>query len=94
MKNANKSKGTKHCAEFTIIGTVIKIYHGKTADYATVKVQPDPEDYYDTFRVALPKEYGIEENDTCTFTGTITTFFDREKKAQQINFNATTCTPL
>ena len=94
MKSTNKkTAGAADSAAFTITGSVEKVYAGRDADYASVKVQPDPEGYYDLYRVAVAKEVGVEVGDEITCTGTMTTFFDRTKKIQTINFNATTVKP-
>ena len=94
MKTAKKqTTGRADGATFEITGEVTKVYSGKEADYATVKVQPDPEGYYDLYRVACAKEVGVEEGDEITASGTISTFFDRTKKVQTINFNATSVKP-
>lgn len=93
MKTMNKKTAGIDSATFIITGTVEKVYVGRDADYASVKVQPDPNDYYDMFRVAIAKEVGVEVGDEITCTGTMTTFFDRVKKNQEINFNATSVRP-
>ena len=94
MKSTNKkTAGAADSVAFTITGCVEKVYAGRDADYASVKVQPDPEGYYDLYRVAVAKEVGVEVGDEITCTGTMSTFFDRTKKIQTINFNATTVKP-
>lgn len=94
MKTTYKKPARTDCATFVITGSVTKVYDGRDADYATVKVQPDPSDYYDLYRVAVAKEVGVEVGDEITCTGTISTFFDRETKKQTINFNATSVKPV
>lgn len=95
MKSTNKkTAGAADSAEFAITGSVVEVYAGRDADYASVKVQPDPDDYYDLYRVAVAKEVGIEVGDEITCTGTMTTFFDRQKKTKTINFNATSVKPV
>jgi hypothetical protein len=89
----NQTTGCADGATFVITGEVTKVYSGKQSDYATVKVQPDLCDYYDLYRVACPKDVSVEEGDEITASGTISTFFDRTKKVQTINFNATSVKP-
>lgn len=91
--NRRQTTGRADGATFEITGEVTKVYNGKEADYATVKVQPDPDAYYDLYRVACAKEVGVEEGDEITAAGTLSTFFDRTKKVQTINFNATSVKP-
>lgn len=95
MKATKKttSTGRADSATFEISGTVEKVYNGKYADYASIRVTPEPEGYYDLYRVAVAKEIGIEEGDEVTCTGQMSTFFDRQKKTQTINFNATSVKP-
>lgn len=94
MKATKKqTTGRADSATFEVTGEVTKVFSGRDADYATVKVQPDPKGYYDLYRVACAKEVGIEEGDEITAMGTISTFFDRTKKVQTINFNATSVKP-
>lgn len=93
MKSTNKKTAGTDSAAFVITGSVAKVYDGRDADYASVKVQPDPFGYYDVYRVAVAKEVGVEVGDEITCTGTMSTFFDREKKIQTINFNATSVKP-
>ena len=93
MKSTKKTAGAADSAAFTITGSVVKVYAGRDADYASVHVQPEPDGYYDLYRVAVAKEVGIEVGDEITCTGTMSTFFDRQKKAQTINFNATSVKP-
>lgn len=94
MKATKKqTTGRADGATFEITGVVTKVYNGKEADYATVKVQPDPEGYYDLYRVACPKEVYVEVGDEITASGIISTFFDRTIKVQTINFNATSVKP-
>lgn len=88
-----KTAGAADSAAFTITGSVEKVFAGIMADYASVKVQPDPDGYYDLYRVAIAKEVGVEVGDEITCTGTMSTFFDRQKKIQTINFNATSVKP-
>lgn len=93
MKTTSKKASAQDCAQFTITGTVEKVYRGRDNDYASIKVQPNPDDYYDLIRVACPKDAEIEEGDSVTASGTISTFFDRNKKVQNINFNASEVKP-
>ena len=95
MKATKKTTttGRADSATFEITGTVEKVYNGRDADYASIKVTPDPEGYYDLYRVAIAKEIGIEAGDEVTCTGQLSTFFDRQKKTQTINFNATSVKP-
>lgn len=93
MKSTNKKTTGTDSATFIITGSVTKVYDGRNADYASVKVQPEPDGYYDVYRVAVAKEVGIEVGDEITCTGTMCTFFDREMKIQTINFNATSVKP-
>lgn len=72
----------------TISGEITEIYEGKTADYITVKTNTDNK-YYDLIKLvdkegALKKydEGDIIENIPCT----ISSFFDKKKKAQIITF--------
>lgn len=93
---ATKKTTTTGCAgsaTFEIMGTVDKVYNGRDADYASIRVTPDPFGYYDLYRVAVAKEVGIEVGDEVICTGQLSTFFDRQKKTQAINFNATSVKP-
>ena len=95
MKATKKptTTGRADSATFEITGTVDKVYNGRDADYASIRVTPDPDGYYDLYRVAIAKEIGIEVGDEVTCTGQLSTFFDRQKKTQTINFNATSVKP-
>ena len=95
MRNVQKisTTGRADSATFEITGTVDKVYNGKFGDYATIRVAPDPDGYYDLYRVTIAKEIGIEVGDEVTCTGQLSTFFDRQKKTQTINFNATSVKP-
>lgn len=94
MKSTNKkTAGAADSAAFTITGSVEKVYAGRDADYASIKVQPEPDGYYDLYRIAVAKEVGIEVGDEITCTGTISTFFDRAKKITEYHFNATAVKP-
>ena len=93
MRSTNKKTGVTDSATFVITGSVTDVYDGRDADYASVKVMPDLDGYYDMYRVAVAKEVGVEVGDEITCTGTMTTFFDRVKKKQTINFNATSVKP-
>lgn len=84
-----KKQNNKSAALFQITGEVTGIYQGAKADYLTVKVQPDPDDYYDTFRVAVDKDSGIEEGDNVKLTGSCTSFWNKNKKVMEYSFNAT-----
>ena len=83
-----KATGTKQHIKFEILGEVVDIYNGAKADYLTVKVQPDPDDYYDTYRVSVEKDSGIEKGDTVKLTGTCSSFFNKNKKVMEYSFNA------
>lgn len=95
MKETKKTTttGRADSAEFEITGIVEKVYNGRDADYASIKVLPAPNDYYDLYRVEVAKEIGIEVGDEVTCTGQLSTFFDRQKKTQTIHFNATSVKP-
>ena len=95
MKATKKTTttGRADSATFEITGTVEKVYNGRDADYASIRVTPDPDGYYDLYRVAIAKEIGIEAGDEVTCTLQLSTVFDRQKKTQTINFNATSVKP-
>lgn len=88
MKNTKKNAGTKPFAQFEILGEVVDIYNGAKADYLTIKVQPDPDDFYDTYRVAVDKSVGAEKGDTLRLTGTVGSFFNKNKKVMEYSFIA------
>lgn len=82
MKNTSKK-----AASFTLTGEVTEIYNGaKQNDYVTVKVNLG--EYYDLFRVICDKSAGVEVGDKCVFSGTVSTFWNKEKKVTNYNFYA------
>ena len=83
-----KKTGTQQYITFEILGEVVDIYNGAHVDYLTVKVQPDPDDYYDTYRVSVKKDSGIEKGDTLKLTGTCSSFFNKNKKVMEYSFHA------
>lgn len=87
MKNTKKP-GTKPFAQFEILGEVVDIYHGVKADYLTIKVLPEETCYYETFRVAVDKSVGAEKGDTLRLTGTVGSFFNKNKKVMEYSFIA------
>lgn len=88
MKNTKKNAGMKPFAVFEIHGEVVGIYNGAKADYLTIKVQPDPDDFYDTYRVAVDKSVGAEKGDMLYLTGKVGSFFNKNKKVMEYSFNA------
>ena len=86
----SKNENTKSLTSTALIsGEIIEIYEGENADYITVKTNTGNK-YYDTIKLVdkdgiLEKydEGGTIENIPCT----ISSFFDRKKKAMIITFN-------
>ncbi len=94
MRN-QKPENASACT-FTLAGEVTEIYEGKNADYVTVKVTRG--DYYDLFRVAVNDRTKIngsyKQGNVCAFTGTVSTFWNKEKKVTIYNFTADTVKEL
>lgn len=88
MRN-QKTENASACT-FTLTGEVTEINEGKNADYVTVKVTRG--DYYDLIRVAVndrTKTNGsYMQGNVCSFTGTVSTFWNKEKKVTIYNFTA------
>ena len=87
MRN-QKTENASACT-FTLTGEVTEIYEGKNAD-VTVKVTRG--DYYDLIRVSVNDRTKIngsyKQGNTCAFTGTVSTFWNKEKKVTIYNFTA------
>lgn len=94
MRN-QKTENASACT-FTLTGEVTEIYEGKNADYVTVKVMRG--DYYDLLRVAVTDRTKITGSyklgSACTFTGTVSTFWNKVKEISVYNFNADTVKEL
>lgn len=86
--NRRQQNAARPSASFEIIGEVTDIYKGAKNDYLTVKVQPDPEDYYDTYRVAVSKEVGAEVGDVLRCSGRIGSYWNKNKKVMEYSFIA------
>ena len=88
MRN-QENKNASACT-FTLTGEVTEIYEGKNADYVTVKVTRG--EYYDLLRVSVNDHTKIngsyKTGNVCTFTGAVSTFWNKEKKVTIYNFNA------
>ncbi len=88
MRN-QKTENASACT-FTLTGDVTEIYEGKNADYVTVKATRG--DYYDLIRVAVNDRTKIngsyKQGNTCAFSGTVSTFWNKEKKVNVYNFTA------
>ncbi len=89
MRNQKASENKTGCT-FMLTGEVTEIYEGKNADYATVKAQRG--EYYDLFRVSvndrtkITGSYAVGKN--CIFSGTVSTFWNKEKKVSVYNLTA------
>ena len=57
-------------------------------DYARVRVYANG--YYTDYNIACDKSIGVEEGDKCTFEGTISVFYDRNKGKYNTNYTANT----
>ena len=84
----NETPENQGYATFGIQGVVQSVYEGEMYDYARVRVYANG--YYTDFNVACDKSFGIEEGDKCTFEGTISVFFDRNKNRYNTNYTANT----
>lgn len=90
-RNAKKTTNTESTS-VCIIGTLDSVFEGKNANYLDVKVSKGGK-YYDMFHVDAPKEIALpDDGETVTITGTLTTFFDRDKKYQKVIINAKSVT--
>lgn len=89
MRN-QKANENKACCTFTLTGEVTEIYEGKNADYVTVKAYRG--EYYDLFRVSVTDKTKITGSyaigKSCVFSGTISTFWNKEKKVSIYNLTA------
>lgn len=89
MRKSEKTEKASACT-FALTGEVTDIYEGKNADYVTVKVTRG--EYYDLLRVSVNDRTNIngsyKAGNTCAFTGTVSTFWNKEKKVTIYNFNA------
>ena len=84
----NAKKSTPESTSVCIIGTLDSVFEGKNANYLDVKVNKNGK-YYDMFHVDCPKEIVLpDDGETVTIIGTLTTFFDRDKKYQKVIINA------
>lgn len=89
-KTSNKTESTSVC----IIGTLDSVFEGKNANYLDIKVSKGGK-YYDMFHVDAPKEVTLpDDGETVTITGTLTTFFDRDKKYQKVIIKAKSVTDI
>lgn len=89
-KTSNKTESTSVC----IIGTLDSVFEGKNANYLDIKVSKNDK-YYDMFHVDAPKDIALpDDGETVTITGTLTTFFDRDKKCQKVIINAKSVTDI
>lgn len=90
----NAKKSTPESTSVCIIGTLDSVFEGKNANYLDVKVNKNGK-YYDMFHVDCPKEIVLpDDGETVTITGTLTTFFDRDKKCQKVIINAKSVTDI
>lgn len=89
-KKATNPESTSVC----IIGTLDSVFEGKNANYLDVKVNKNGK-YYDLFHVDCPKEIALpDDGEIVTITGTLTTFYDRDKKYQKVIINAKSVTDI
>lgn len=79
-------------ATFGIQGTVQSVYEGEAYDYARVRVYANG--YYTDYNVACEKSVGIEAGDKCTFEGTISVYYDRNKNRYNTNYTANHVEPV
>ena len=90
----NAKKSNPESTSVCIIGTLDSVFEGKNANYLDVKVNKNGK-YYDMFHIDCPKEIALpDDGETVTVTGTLTTFFDRDKKVQKVIINAKTVTDV
>lgn len=89
-RKTNKADSTSVC----IIGTLDSVFEGKNANYLDIKVNKNGK-YYDMFHVDAPKEIVLPgDGTTVSITGTLTTFFDRDKMYQKVIINAKSVTDI
>lgn len=82
-------------ATFTMMGTIADVYDGKKYNYITINVDSENinpktgKPYYNTFRVACEKSIALPFDEApATVSGTISSFFDRDKQRTDISFYA------
>lgn len=90
----NSKKSNPESTSVCIIGILDSVFEGKNANYLDIKVNKNGK-YYDLFHVDAPKEIALpDDGETVTITGTLSTFFDREKKYQKVIINAKSVTDI
>lgn len=98
-KKATKTEEitSKNNARFEMTGNIVDVFEGKKYNFITVNVDSENvnpktnKPYYNTFRVACPKsmELPIDE-EPAKITGSISSFFNRDKQCTEFSFTADT----
>lgn len=74
-----------------ICGTLERVFEGKKANYLTIKAMRGKN--YDLFNVDCPTSIAIpDDGEKVTITGTLSTFWDKEKKFQKVIITAKSVT--
>lgn len=85
----------ENLATFKMTGTISDVYDGKKYNYVTFNVDSENvnprtnKPYYNTFRIQCDKSIALPFDEaSATITGTISSFFDRDKHRTEYTFNA------
>lgn len=82
-----KSKNEKaYISSAHIVGIITDVYEGKNADYLTVQTNTNNK-YYDVLKVVDHEQTGYENGDEIDVNCTISSFFNKEKKASEVSFH-------
>lgn len=74
-----------------ICGTLEKVFEGKKANYLTVKAMRG--NNYDLFNVDCPHSIALpDDGEKVTIIGTLSTFWDKEKRMQKVIITAKSVT--
>ena len=82
-------------ATFIMTGIITDVFDGKKYNYVTINVDSENinprtnKPYYNTFRIACEKSLALPFDEMpATITGTISSFYDRDRQRTEISFYA------
>lgn len=85
----------ENLATFKMVGIISDVYDGKKYNYVTFNVDSENinprtnKPYYNTFRIACDKTLALPFDEApATISGTISSFFDRDKQRTETSFYA------
>lgn len=85
-KNTEKKNEKTFEARAHITGIVADVYEGKHADYISVKTNTNNK-FYDLLKVVDHEQAGYEEGDEIDVVCSVSSFFNKEKKASEVSFH-------